>query len=92
MDIRRYNELHDFISLQVNAGFDGREAIMGAAIDTLYDDVAYGSSCGGEDECVAVGHEIVAMLLKHRLQADWNGTLYKRIAITNIQMATAAGE
>jgi hypothetical protein len=47
--------------------------------------LAYGAVSGREDESVAVGYEIVDALERAGLEVAWNGSIRKRIRISNIQ-------
>jgi hypothetical protein len=47
--------------------------------------LAYGTLNQGDDEAVAVAHEVVAVLRKHGFTVEWNGRIQKRIGIKGIR-------
>lgn len=63
--------------------FHGQDSEHVANNDSLY--LAYGSVSCNDDDSVAVGHEIVAVLKKHGLVVEWNGLIQKRIRIKDIR-------
>lgn len=81
------HEIHDEMELRRKAGLptrgftffhmqDTEHAIAG---DSLY--LSYGSVDRDREASIAIGHEVVAALVRHGLSPAWNGKLAHRIAL-----------